>query len=464
MLSLDWCGFFKNEINGGVMGSSEKMFNDAEEIFMAGVRAVGAEEAVKRTLSLEGSLLKCGVNQERVYNLEKYRRVLVIGAGKASAFMAKALEDILGDRIDEGVVIVKYDHTAPLRKVKLCEAAHPVPDTSGEKGAREIAALAGSAEKDDLVICLISGGGSALMPLPASGITLSEKQAVTDLLLGAGVPIDGINCVRKHISAIKGGRLASLVWPAELLTLMISDVIGDDMATIASGPTTPDLTTFQDALFILKTYNLLESVPVSVKDYLEMGAEGKMPESPGPEQGCFTKSENFIIASNSLAVEAAAEKAVSIGYKPVILSTTVEGEAREVARVISAVAREVKRSNRPVKPPACLLLGGETTVTLRGKGRGGRNQELALAAAITLDSIDGVTILSAGTDGTDGPTDAAGAVVDGSTVNRAVSLGLDINQYLAENNAYSFFKQCGGLINTGPTGTNVMDLIVVLIR
>jgi hydroxypyruvate reductase len=378
--------------------------------------------------------------------------------------MAAALEDIMGEYVTRGVINVKYGHTARLRKIDINEAGHPVPDMNGERGARAIAGLVRKAGAGDLVINLISGGGSALMPLPADGITLGDKQDTTNLLLASGATIHEINCIRKHLSAIKGGGLARMAYPAGMLTLAVSDVVGDDVSTIASGPSAPDVTTFEDALGILQKYNLTERVPEAVKEYISRGCDKEVRETVKAGDQCLESVANCIVASNGMALEQAAKTARERGYSPLVLTTFLEGEAREAARVIVAVAREIMQSGRPVRSPAALLLGGETTVTIRGDGKGGRNQELALAAALAIDHRSGMVLLSGGTDGTDGPTDAAGAVVDWNTVKTAVEKGIDPLAFFDNNDAYGFFERCGGLIKTGPTGTNVMDMVIVLAR
>ncbi|MDX2150282.1 MAG: glycerate kinase [Bryobacteraceae bacterium] len=432
----------------------------AMAILRAALRAADPVEAVFRHVSLRGDFLHAG---RRRYSLARTRRIFVLGAGKASAQMALAIERLLGRRIAGGLVNVKDGHTANLRRVALNECGHPVPDQRGVDGARRIAELAGQAEAADLVIALISGGASALMPYPAPPITLAEKQATTRLLLECGATIHQINCVRKHISAIKGGRLAALASPAPVLALMLSDVIGDDLDVIGSGPTAPDHSTYDQALAILDRYRIRDRVPHPVRDRLEQGAAGAIPETPKPGSPIFRNTHNLIVGSNALAVDAAARAANELGYKPLILSTFLEGETRDIGAAHAAIVREILANRRPVKPPCCLISGGETTVTIKGSGKGGRNQEFALAAAPALAGFDNVLLLSAGTDGTDGPTDAAGAIVTGSTLPRAEAQSLSIAAALANNDSYPFFEALGDLIKTGPTGTNVMDLHLALI-
>ena len=429
-------------------------------IFHASVKAVDPAEAIRRHVRVEGGKLLAG---GRRYDLERCRHIYVIGAGKAAAVMAGALEGLLGRRIAGGLVNVKYGHTAKLKRVECNECGHPVPDEAGVAGARRIADIAASAGNEDLVLCVISGGGSALLPLPAEPVTLEEKQAVTRLLLQCGANIHEINAVRKHVSAIKGGQLARMCAPAAVLALMLSDVIGDDLDVIGSGPTAPDSSTFGSAKAVLERYGVWEKAPASVRERIERGMAGEIPETPKPGDRLFARVSNVIVGSNKLAVEAAAAKARQLGYRPLVLSTTIEGETRDVARVHAAIAREIVMSGRPVRRPCCVISGGETTVTLRGDGLGGRNQEFALAAAGDIAGLDNLVVLSAGTDGTDGPTDAAGAMAFPDTVERARRLGMEARQYLDRNDSYHFFKPLGDLILTGPTGTNVMDIRLVLV-
>lgn len=411
----------------------------ALRIFQAALRAADPYQAVLRHFKLPRG---------------QFQNVFVIGAGKATAEMARAIERSLegksGARITSGEINVKDGHVAKLRRIQINECGHPVPDQRGVDGARRIAQIASQAGPDDLVICLISGGASALLPLPTRGITLGQKQKTTRLLLRSGATIHELNCVRKHMSAIKGGQLARLAYPATLLTLILSDVIGDDLDVIGSGPTVPDHSTTADARAILEKYRIPNKL------HLE--------ETPKPGDRIFQKTHNVIIGSNALAIDAAAKEARRLGFHALVLSAYVEGEAREVARVHAAIAKEILSSGRPLARPACVISGGETTVTVRGDGLGGRNQEFALAAAIEIESLRDLLILSAGTDGTDGPTDAAGAIADGATVARAKTLGLDAAAFLRNNDSYHFFEATGDLIKTGPTGTNVADVQLILVR
>jgi glycerate 2-kinase len=431
-----------------------------ESIFRAGLEAVDPMEAVAKAVSRDGGeLLVAG----RSYRLEDYERIFVLGAGKAGAPMASAMEEILGDRLTSGRITVKYGHTVPLKKVETKEAGHPIPDEEGIQGAEGISRFASRAGERDLVFCVISGGGSALLVAPAEGITLEEKQATTSELLACGASIEEINTVRKHLSRVKGGQLARACWPATVVTLILSDVVGDPLDVIASGPTVPDSSTFGECLEIVGRYELAGRLPASVMERIEAGAKGALPETPKEGEKIFERVQNEIVGNSLSAVLAASRKAEALGYTPLILSTRIEGETREVAHVHAAIFREVLATGFPLAPPACILSGGETTVTLKGKGKGGRNQEFSLAVALHIQGEDRIFFLSGGTDGTDGPTDAAGAFADGTTVERARTMNLEAGRTLDENDSYPFFDALGDLLITGPTNTNVMDLRICLI-
>lgn len=439
--------------------SLRDMRRDARGIFQAALAAVAPEAAMRAHCRRDGDRLQMG---QRSYRLSDYRDIWILGTGKAAAAMALHLEDLLRDRIAGGLVTVKYGHLAPLRTVRIIEAGHPLPDENGSEGARRILDLAESAGPRDLVFCLISGGGSALLPLPAQGLSLADKQRTSRELLACGASIHEMNTIRKHLSAIKGGRLAAAVHPATLCTVILSDVVGDDLDIIASGPTVPDPATFDDALAVVERYSLARRLPEAVIGHLRRGAAGEVPESPKPEDPCFAGTYHLIVGSNRQCLQAAREEALKRGYHALILSSLMEGETRDVARVHGAMGREVLATGHPASSPACLISGGETTVTLRGRGRGGRNQEFALAAAIDIDGAREVVVLSAGTDGTDGPTDAAGAIADGHTAARARAAGMDPRRHLEDNDAYPLFERLDDLLKTGPTNTNVMDLRLVL--
>jgi len=396
------------------------------------------------------------------YVLSEFRRVIVVGAGKASAPMAAAVEAVVGERLPiEGSVTVRYGHTAPTRRVPIREAAHPVPDAAGVQATQAIVDELETTTADDLVICVISGGGSALLTLPAEGISLEDLQSTTDALLRSGATINEINVVRKHLDVVKGGGLARLAAPARVLTLVLSDVVGNPLDAIASGPTVADSSTFADAARVFEKYNLWDRVPSPVSTRLRSGTDGQIADTPKPGDPLFAHTETVVVGSNLVACKAAAKAASELGFNTLILTTYVEGEAREAAHVLAGVVREIHASGHPLARPACVVAGGETTVTIRGEGRGGRNQELALAAAFSLDGVPNVLLASIGTDGSDGPTDAAGAWVDGSTLQRAAELGLNASAALAANDSYTFFDKANGLIRTGPTQTNVNDLYLL---
>lgn len=440
--------------------NNKKMREHALQIFRAGLQAVDPVEAINRHVKLNDHVLLIA---DRRFDLKNYDRILVVGAGKAGAPMAKAIEDLLRDRIADGVIVVKDGHGLPLKKIKVCEASHPVPDDRGVQGTKEVLGLVEKAGKRDLVICLISGGGSALLIAPVEGISLEDKQETTRLLLACGATIHEFNTVRKHLSRAKGGRLAQMACPATLASLILSDVVGDDLDVIASGPTVPDSSTFQDAEQILKGYGIWDQVAPAVRNHLVKGSSGEIEDTPKSGHAVFQQCSQMLVGTNLQALIAAGREAQRLGYHPLILSSKVEGEAREVARFYTAIASEILSSANPLKPPACVLAGGETTVTLTGGGRGGRNQEFALAAAMAINEIDGIIVLSGGTDGTDGPTDAAGAMADGTTLARARKKGLDAKDFLQRNDSYNFFQKLDDLLMTGPTRTNVMDIYLLLV-
>jgi hydroxypyruvate reductase len=437
-----------------------KMREHAMQIFEAGLQAVDPVEAINRHIRLENDLLIIGGKQ---FNLHDYDNVLVVGAGKAVAPMAKAVEDLLENRISDGVIVVKDEHGLPLKKVRIREASHPVPDKRGVQGTEEILALVEKAGARDLVICLISGGGSALLIAPVQEISLEDKQNATKLLLASGATIHEFNTVRKHLSRAKGGMLAQMANPATITSLILSDVVGDDLDVIASGPTVPDSSTFKDAEQILKGYGIWEQLASSVRNHIEKGSSGQIEDTPKSDNAAFLQCSQVLVGTNLQALKAAGKAAERLGYRPLILSSKVEGEAREVAKFYTAIAKEILESAYPMEPPVCVLAGGETTVTLQGDGRGGRNQEFALASALAIEGLDNVIVLSGGTDGTDGPTDAAGAIADGTTVARALKSGLDPKDFLQRNDSYSFFQKLDDLVMTGPTRTNVMDLYMLLV-
>jgi glycerate 2-kinase len=437
----------------------------AKEIFSRALSAVDPALRLREALRADGNTLVVRTSEAAVetYHLERFRDIYVIGTGKASASMAQTVEQLLPDKIATGIVTTKYGHGLPLKTIEVIEAGHPVPDANGLHGAERICRLLDDTGPEDLVLFLLSGGGSALLPFPAQGITLEEKQELTQNLLACGADIREINTVRKHISRVKGGWLARRTFPSTMISFILSDVIGDALDVIASGPTVADPTTYAEAAEILRKYDLARKAAPSIKDHLEAGAAGRIEETPKPGDRAFERVRNTLIGTNSLALEAAAALAAAKGFNTLILSSSIAGETREAARFHGAIAREIASYRRPVPKPACILSGGETTVTLRGHGSGGRNQEFALAAALEIAGLKDVVLLSGGTDGTDGPTDAAGAVSDSTTLARASELGLDPKKYLDENNAYPFFERLGDLLITGPTRTNVMDVRIMLI-
>jgi len=400
-----------------------------------------------------------------VFRNGNYNKVYVVGFGKAVIPMLRATIDETGQIITSGIVITKYGHSMQAQKsdkIKVYEAGHPLPDENGLRATREVLELLKSVDDHTLVLCLISGGGSALLVSPYDGITLEEKQKTTDLLLKAGADIYELNAVRKHISHVKGGRLAETAYPAEVLSLILSDVINDRLDVIASGPTSPDKTNYFDAIKIIEKYRLEEEVPKTVMDLLNKGLQGLVPETPKEGNPVFQSVNNIIIGNNKMAIHAAKNEAETLGYKATILSVEIHGEARVAARYLAKRAIELKNLKNSVRK-MCLIAGGETTVSVRGLGNGGRNMETALAFALEIEGMSGITFLSAGTDGTDGPTDAAGAIVDGQTVMKARMMGLNPERYLQNNDSYNFFKSIDELFITGPTGTNVMDIQITLL-
>ncbi len=388
-------------------------------------------------------------------------RLIVIGAGKAGAGMAQVVERLFTDRISAGLVITKYGHRLPTDRIQVFEAGHPVPDRSGELAVEGMREILRDLSPKDVVLCLISGGGSALLPSPAPGITLGEKQQVTLNLLRAGATIRELNAVRKHLSAIKGGQLLRWAAPARVVSLIMSDVIGDPLDFIASGPTAPDTTTYADAIEIVQKYRI--PAPAAVQDRLERGARGGIPETPKQGDPLFDQVSNHVIANNRLLLEAASGKARELGFKAMVLSSEIEGEARDVGRFFASIAREIGSSGQPVSPPACVLAAGETTVTVRGSGRGGRNQEMALAWALKMQSWrKPVCFASVATDGTDGPTTAAGGLVDPQTCSRGLGRDLEPIKFLRDNDSFTFLQSVRDLITTGPTQTNLMDLQILM--
>jgi hydroxypyruvate reductase len=440
---------------------NDKTREALQQIFRAGIRAVDPEEAVKRHLELDGGLLRVGGCS---YEIDRFERIFVTGCGTGTAPMARALEQVLGDFLTDGWIIVKYGHGMPLKKIRVMEAGHPVPDAAGSEAAGFILERLESCGERDLVICAFSGGGSALFPVPRPPVTLSDKQETTRLLLESGATIFELNALRKHLSRAKGGQLAKIACPARVVSLFLSDVVGDPLDVIASGPTVADPSTFADCLGIVEKYGLAARIPDRVFNLLQEGAGGLIEETPKLGDAAFERVQNVIVGSNRLALLAAAREAAALGYVPLVLTSFFQGEAREIAQAFTAIGKEIVASGNPVRPPACVLAGGETTVTVRGGGKGGRSQELALAAAISLEGWPQISLLSAGTDGSDGPTDAAGAFADAGACSRAAQKGLNPYDHLSRNDSYNFFEATGDLFITGPTRTNVMDLLCMIVE
>jgi len=432
----------------------------AEQIFLAGIDSVLPERLINKEMVLKDECLVIG---HLNFSLEAIEKIYVIGAGKASAMMGAEVEKILGNRITEGNIVVKYGHSCKLKYIKVSEAGHPVPDSNGFNATKAILNIAEKADINDLVICLLSGGGSSLLPDYPEGSSYDDMIAVNDLLINSGACIQEINSVRKHLSLVKGGQLARAVYPATLVSLILSDVAGDPLDVIASGPTAPDPTTFQQALNVLEKFNILPSIPDGILKYLMDGVTGIRPETPKSSDPVFEKTFNLLIGTNRLALEAAKQKALEFNINPVIIDDQLQGDIGSVVEYIVETALKFQDDKSEIKP-VCLLFGGETTVKMTGKGKGGRNQHLALLSAILLQNHPGITILSSGTDGTDGPTDVAGAVVDSDTVPVALSKNIDPKKYLRDFDSYHFFKKTDGHIITGPTMTNVMDIIVVIVE
>jgi hydroxypyruvate reductase len=441
---------------------------DLKNIYRDAVREVDPAALIQSRVKKDGRTLWIRSPDTNISeDLSRYKQVIVLGVGKASARMASAIENILGDELSEGFVITKYGHGLKLRKIKGMEAGHPVPDENSLEGARILAQMAAAADENTLIINLISGGGSSLFCLPAEGISLEDKRQTTKALLASGADIDEMNCIRKHISQVKGGGLARIASPARLINLILSDVIGDRIDTIASGITAPDTTTFQDALSIVRKYALEDKLPQAVRDHLSQGAQGKIPETPKASDPAFRDTVNIILGNNTLACNAAYATAKRLGYDTRILSATLAGEASEAGSYFAQLAKEIDSGKAGIAKPAAMIAGGETTVTIRGKGKGGRNQEMALAFAIELHKIlpcsSNIFFLSAGTDGSDGPTDAAGAFVTPAIMEKMKAISAQAAASLAENDAYNFFSNTGDLFKTGPTYTNVCDMQILLV-
>lgn len=424
------------------------------------LNSVEPKQLLASKLKLQGS---CLLVDGYCFDLQKFRHIYVVGGGKAGGAMAQSLEEILGKHITSGVINVPRGIEYSSGIIELHNASHPVPDQEGVEGTRRMMAIAEKAEEGDLLICLISGGGSSLMPLPREGISLSDKQELTNMLLESGAAITEVNTVRKHLSAFKGGWLAKKAYPATVLNLILSDVIGDPLDSIASGPTVPDPSMFNDAVNVLKKYSLWENASSNVRKVLTEGIEEKIEETPKASDVTFRKVYTFVIGNNRIASLAAFDFLKSEGLNTILLSTSLEGEAKHVGSLLVSIARGAAISYDSVCKPLGIVAGGETTVTVKGRGIGGRNQELALSAALKISDIRGCVVASLSTDGVDGPTDAAGAIVDYYTLKRAKELGLAPEEFLERNDSYRFFSKLGDLILTGPTGTNVNDVFIIVI-
>jgi glycerate-2-kinase len=444
-------------LKGSIPLKNHTRRHEAADIFRAALSAVDPYELIRQRSD----------QIRQVYADGACDRMFLASFGKAAAPMTKAVSDFAQDLLTKGILITKYRHAPQadaIQRIVICEAAHPVPDDQGVLATQRVMDLLKEADRRTLVVCLISGGGSALLVAPHKDITLAQKQQVTQLLLEAGADIRELNTVRKHISRIKGGRLAELAYPARILSLILSDVIDDPLDVIASGPTSPDQTTFQDALDVVQHYNLTGKISENVLTLLKRGAGGEIPETPKEGNPAFDRVENIIVGSNRTAIASAKREAMRKGYKTTIVSSTLQGEARQVGIFLAqeALTARQRMAGSPLER-VCLISGGETTVTVGGRGLGGRNMELALAFAKEMKGASGITLLSAGTDGTDGPTDAAGAFADAATLSKAADMGLAPDAFLHDNDSYHFFKALNGLFVTGPTGTNVMDIQIVLI-
>jgi len=438
---------------------------DALELFNHGLRSVQGYGTVIRSIRKYADRLEFGPEDSPVLEipLAELERIFIVGAGKATAEMARAAEEVLGTVLTGGVINVKYEHVCDLARVQIVEAGHPLPDDQGLKGAKKILEICHLLKARDLLLVFLSGGGSALLPLPAEGITLRDKQETTDVLLKCGAEIGEMNCIRKHISAVKGGQLVRAAHPATVVTLLLSDVIGDRLDTIASGPTVADETTFADAWGIVEKYDLVSTLPLAVRNRIEKGKDGEIAETPKSGDPCFENVSNIVIASNAIMLRSIESRARSMGYHTLLQTSSLRGEASERGREAAQVAKKILRNSPSDERPACIISGGETTVTIHGSGRGGRNQEFALAAAMELSGTDEIVLLSAGTDGTDGPTDATGGLVDGETAGRVRTRGMEPGTYLANNDSFVVLDEAGALIRTGPTGTNVMDVQITLL-
>ncbi len=441
--------------------STEILRKHAKEIFQSGLKAADPSICISETVSVKNNILYV---QEKSYNLASYRNIYVIAFGKAAPLMAKAIEDILSDHITEGIVISNVVPKINYNHLEFFLSSHPVPDERSLKAAQKVLAILDKAKEQDLVIFLISGGGSSLIAMPREGLTLEDKRKVTEKLLISGVDTNGLNTVRKKLSLIKGGGLLKRALPATVITLVLSDVVGDKLDVIASGPTIPDSTTFEEAWRVIEALGIEHEIPPKVVVYLQRGKAGLIPPLITKEEVDWNKVQHVIVGNNFKSLVACVTKAKKLGYNTLLLTSQISGEAREVAKVIAGIAFDCERFDTPVKKPSCIVFGGETTVTVTGNGIGGRNTETALAFCMEIIGHENIVGLFAGTDGIDGPTDAAGAICDGNSRLIARTFNCSARDHLLDNNSYAFFDRLGDLIKTGPTGTNVMDIGIVLIE
>jgi glycerate 2-kinase len=430
---------------------------NAKDIFLAGVERVKPANLIKSFVSFNGIVLRI---KNLTFNVDSLDNIFVVGTGKASAAMAMSIESILGTNIKSGHIITKYNYGVPLKHISVTEAGHPVPDENGLRGTEKLLNIVTDAGKNDLIMCLISGGGSALMIDVPEECTLNDLKKLSSILIRCGATINEINCIRKHLSNIKGGMLSKAAMPALMVSLILSDVIGDHPEIIASGPTVPDNSSFKDAMAIIEKYNIADEIPLSILKLLKDGFEGRRQETLKEYDMAFINTHNLIVGTNMLALDACKEKAILLGYDVKIVTNTLQGDINDAVEIILESAIKIQKI--PHKP-TCLLFAGELTVRVTGKGLGGRNQHLALLAARKLESHPGITILSGGTDGSDGPTDCAGAVADSLTLQLARIKNINYYKLVKEFDSYNFFNEVGGHIITGPTMTNVMDLIIVIV-
>jgi glycerate 2-kinase len=433
---------------------------DITQLLTASLNAVDPKKAVHQVLRRTQNLIQI---DGQTYNLNNYNQVFIIGFGKASVPMGEATAHILGEDLTQGVLISKGLSDINIPRIEILQSSHPVPDIRSIECAQKITTILSNSGNNDLIFFLISGGGSSLLTLPVNGVSLGDIQSLTESLLACGATINEINCIRKHLSQVKGGQLARLAAPSKIVTLILSDVIGDPLDVIASGPTAPDPTTYKDALMILKKYHDQIDTPSSIQNHLNSGSRQEIEETPKKSDPIFKNVYHKILGNNLIAAKAAIKQAKMLGFNTLMLTTFLQGEARTAGKLIASIAKQVSATNEPISRPACIIAGGETTVTIRGSGYGGRNQELALGAVEDLAGLETTVLISLATDGDDGPTDAAGAVVTGETLERGLKLGLDPVEYLSRNASYDYFNPLEDLLKIGYTGTNVNDLIYLII-